>query len=153
MYVIQPVSTRQFAESLSHELICLKFPNFACHLFTTCKNVPFPSPPPHVPLHAPLPNLLLVLLSRRKSNTVLPGRSSQRHLSRWSLPPSPPPSFSRFPKPSKGLILGHFRAEEWNSETNQYGINSNMGLKITVDVCYNCFGLLILRKHLIMIIE
>ena len=32
---------------------------------------------------------------------------------------------------------GNFKAEEWNSETNAYTINPNMGLKITVDVPAN----------------
>ena len=36
------------------------------------------------------------------------------------------------------LTVGQFRAEEWNSETNQYAQNSNIGIKITVDVlCSN----------------
>ena len=32
------------------------------------------------------------------------------------------------------LTIGQFRAEEWNSETNQYTVNPNLGIKITVDV-------------------
>src|SRR5271169_2856878 len=30
--------------------------------------------------------------------------------------------------------VGHFRAEEWNAEANEYTLDNNMGLKITVDV-------------------
>src|SRR5205085_8724806 len=29
-------------------------------------------------------------------------------------------------------FVGNFKAEEWNSETNAYNINPNMGIKITV---------------------
>lgn len=36
--------------------------------------------------------------------------------------------------PSISNKLGHFRAEEWDSETNSYTTQSKMGLKITVDV-------------------
>jgi len=32
------------------------------------------------------------------------------------------------------LISGQFRAEEWNAESNQYVVNPNVGIKITVDV-------------------
>jgi len=31
-------------------------------------------------------------------------------------------------------LVGTFKAEEWNSEVNNYMLNANMGIKITVDV-------------------
>ena len=36
--------------------------------------------------------------------------------------------------PKDTLVVGQFKAEEWNSERNVYSVNSNIGIKITVDV-------------------
>ena len=49
-------------------------------------------------------------------------------------------------------MKGHFKAEEWNGETNQYILNAGMGIKITVDV-FPPTKTTNRRKHSIMTIE
>jgi hypothetical protein len=44
--------------------------------------------------------------------------------------------------PKDTLVVGHFKAEEWNAEANAYNINANLGIKITVDVLAYQFSLI-----------